>query len=176
MRYFVTIGAGENAFERVIRFEDTASGLVAFVQDDEDAEPRTVPVDACELERGKAIHLLVEGACHEFYLDPTDGGYEVHYRGECLQVDVVDERERLARQVHGSTKQGPRDVRASMPGVVVSVDVEVGGAVEVGQTLLVIEAMKMQNPITAEGPGSVTAIHVEQGQAVAAGDRLLTLG
>ncbi|MCB9919814.1 MAG: acetyl-CoA carboxylase biotin carboxyl carrier protein subunit [Planctomycetes bacterium] len=62
-----------------------------------------------------------------------------------------------------------------MPGIVVSVDVSVGDEVTEGQTLLIVEAMKMQNPITADGNGTVEAIHVAAGQAVAAGDTLLRL-
>ncbi|MCA8972380.1 MAG: acetyl-CoA carboxylase biotin carboxyl carrier protein subunit [Planctomycetes bacterium] len=62
-----------------------------------------------------------------------------------------------------------------MPGIVVSVDVSVGDSVTAGQTLLIVEAMKMQNPITADGDGTVEAIQVAPGQAVAAGDTLLRL-
>lgn len=60
-------------------------------------------------------------------------------------------------------------VGAPMPGVVVDVKVAVGDEVEEGQTLVVLEAMKMQNPLAAEGPGKVTKVVVAAGEAVAAG-------
>ena len=53
--------------------------------------------------------------------------------------------------------------------------VEVGAEVAEGQPLLILEAMKMQNEISAPGPGILAAIHVEAGATVAAGDKLVTL-
>ena len=66
-------------------------------------------------------------------------------------------------------------VEASMPGIVVSIAVGVGDSVTAGQTLLVIEAMKMQNPIQAEGLGTVAKILVAPGEAVAAGALLMQI-
>ena len=62
-----------------------------------------------------------------------------------------------------------------MPGVVVSLVVDEGQAVEAGQPLLILEAMKMQNEIDAPLAGIVKAVHVAEGQAVAAGEKLVTL-
>lgn len=59
-------------------------------------------------------------------------------------------------------------VISPMPGLMVSIDVEVGQAVEEGQTVCVIEAMKMQNTIKAEANGNVKAINVAAGESVAA--------
>ena len=61
---------------------------------------------------------------------------------------------------------------APMPGTVVSVFVDKGAQVTSGQTVLVIEAMKMQHTVTAPHPGTVTQIDVHAGQQVAAGEVL----
>ena len=61
---------------------------------------------------------------------------------------------------------------APMPGTVVSVAVEKGDAVEAGQPVLILEAMKMQHTVRAPGVGTVTLIDVQPGAQVAAGEVL----
>ena len=64
---------------------------------------------------------------------------------------------------------------APMPGTVLSVGVEVGAVVTKGQTLLVLEAMKMENEIQAPADGTVQEVNVSQGLSVNAGDTLIVL-
>lgn len=70
---------------------------------------------------------------------------------------------------------GPSRLEAPIPGKVVKVHVKVDDEVEAGQPLVVLEAMKMENELTAEQAGRVTAVHVEPGQTVSAGDPLADL-
>lgn len=67
-------------------------------------------------------------------------------------------------------------VKAPLPGVVTKVLVSVGQAVKKGDNVLVLEAMKMENNITAECDGSVTGICVAAGDSVMEGTVLLTIG
>lgn len=67
-------------------------------------------------------------------------------------------------------------VKAPLPGVVTKINVTVGQAVKKGDTVLVLEAMKMENNITAEANGSVTGICVAAGDSVMEGSVLLTIG
>lgn len=67
-------------------------------------------------------------------------------------------------------------VKAPLPGVVTKVLVAAGQAVKKGDTVLVLEAMKMENNITAEADGSVTGICVAPGDSVMEGTVLLTIG
>ena len=67
-------------------------------------------------------------------------------------------------------------VKAPLPGVVTKVLVSVGQAVKKGDNVLVLEAMKMENNITAECDGSVTGICVDAGDSVMEGTVLLTIG
>ena len=177
MRFYTSIGKGDMAFRREIRFEERKDGLhVHLRRSEEDYEEAHVfGVDAAGRGRGHELHLLVDGSGHDLCLDKRRGGYEILIGSERIEVDVVDERELLARSVSAIGPKGPQELRADMPGVVVSLDCEVGQQIEEGQTLLVLEAMKMQNPIGAEAGGKVVRLHVEAGQAVAAGDLLLTL-
>jgi len=64
---------------------------------------------------------------------------------------------------------------APMPGTVLSVTVEVGATVTKGQTLLVLEAMKMENEIQAPADGIVQELNASQGLSVNAGDTLIVL-
>ena len=66
-------------------------------------------------------------------------------------------------------------VKAPLPGVITSINVNVGDEVKAGDTLLVLEAMKMANNIEAEKDGKVTAICVKPGQSVMEDDALVVV-
>lgn len=70
---------------------------------------------------------------------------------------------------------GANSVTAPLPGSVTVVNVKAGDSVKAGQTLIIIEAMKMENEVLAPADGTVTAVHVSGGQAVQQGDALLDL-
>jgi glutaconyl-CoA decarboxylase len=63
-----------------------------------------------------------------------------------------------------------------MPGKITSVDCKVGAAVNEGDTLMVLEAMKMGNPIMAPCSGTVKSVDVTVGQNVQGGDQLAIIG
>ena len=65
------------------------------------------------------------------------------------------------------------DLRAPMPGVVLSVAVQSGDRVRVAQQLVVLEAMKMKNPISSPRDGVVSEVVVQEGQSVGYNDVLL---
>ena len=66
-------------------------------------------------------------------------------------------------------------VKAPLPGVVTKILVKAGQAVKKGENILVLEAMKMENNITAENDGTVTAVCVNSGDSVLEGTVLLTI-
>lgn len=66
-------------------------------------------------------------------------------------------------------------VESPLPGVVVSIAVKEGQAVKAGDTLLTLEAMKMENAIQAEADGTVTRIIATVGQSVQSGDPLIEI-
>ena len=66
-------------------------------------------------------------------------------------------------------------IKAPLPGVITSINVNVGDEVKAGDTLLVLEAMKMANNIEAEKDGKVTAICVKTGQSVMEDDALVVI-
>lgn len=70
---------------------------------------------------------------------------------------------------------GANCVTAPLPGTVTQVLVKAGDAVKAGQTVVMLEAMKMENSITAEAAGTVKAVKVEKGTQVQGGDILIEL-
>jgi acetyl-CoA/propionyl-CoA carboxylase biotin carboxyl carrier protein len=73
----------------------------------------------------------------------------------------------------GSANSG--EVAAPMQGTIVKVSVEVGQEVAVGDSVVVLEAMKMENQITAEKAGKVTKVNVKVGDKVGSGDILVVI-
>ncbi len=67
------------------------------------------------------------------------------------------------------------DVEAHITGTVWKIEVEVGDSVLEGDTVVVLESMKMEMPVEAEDPGVVREIRCQEGQAVAEGDTLVVL-
>jgi acetyl-CoA carboxylase biotin carboxyl carrier protein len=67
------------------------------------------------------------------------------------------------------------DVEAHITGTVWRVEVSVGDSVDEGDTVVILESMKMEMPVEAEDPGVVKEIRCEEGQAVSEGDTLVVL-
>jgi biotin carboxyl carrier protein len=76
----------------------------------------------------------------------------------------------------GRGAEGGGVVKSPMPGRVVKVLVQKGDQVTVGQPLLVVEAMKMENEVRAKAAGTVLDVHVAAGATVEGNAKLLTLG
>jgi acetyl-CoA carboxylase biotin carboxyl carrier protein len=67
------------------------------------------------------------------------------------------------------------DVEAHITGTVWKIEVKVGDQVDEGDTVVILESMKMEMPVEAEDPGKVTEIRCEEGQSVSEGDVLVVL-
>ncbi len=93
--------------------------------------------------------------------------YEVTIDGDVYRFRLADER-RHKPIVLGAPEEehGRREIRAQMPGKVVDVFVSAGDAVDRGQALLVVEAMKMENEIKAPSAGEVKEITVAPGDVI----------
>ncbi|HEV7128158.1 MAG TPA: biotin/lipoyl-containing protein, partial [Ktedonobacterales bacterium] len=102
---------------------------------------------------------------------------EVTLDGRPYVVRLEDERTRaLAGLAGAANESGEATVTAPMPGLVANVLVAVGDTVERGQTVVVLEAMKMENDLVAPRAGVIHAILVARGQAVIQDTRLVVIG
>ncbi|MEM6900976.1 MAG: biotin/lipoyl-containing protein, partial [Pseudomonadota bacterium] len=113
---------------------------------------------------------ILDGEAFAVSFSRNKTGNIVRHRGAALPVLVT--RPRIADLYQRLPEKEAPDtsklIMSPMPGLVVSIDVEVGQDVKSGEGVCVVEAMKMQNIIRAEAEGKVKAINVEPGAAVAA--------
>jgi acetyl/propionyl-CoA carboxylase alpha subunit len=117
---------------------------------------------------GRSVSVLVEG---------RGSDWTVTLRGRRIDATVRSWRERLFAEAEGAARAhtGTVTMKASLPGLVVGIRVAPGDDVAEGQSLLTIEAMKMQNEVRAPRAGRIGSVAVEAGRVVATGDGLLTL-
>jgi pyruvate carboxylase len=127
---------------------------------------------AVEMERGKAlvIRFLALGDANE------DGVRNVFFElnGQPRSVRIRDHSQESSRSVNRvADDQDPNQLGAPMPGVIVAIVVEPGQKVLRGDTLLSIEAMKMETAVTAEFDGTVAEVAISIGDQVNAEDLLV---
>jgi biotin carboxyl carrier protein len=139
------------------------------------------PADGWELtwvDEAAGVARLSDGSRSELCLVEGSGSdWVVTLRGRRIPVAVRSWRERVLADAESASRGhgGPVEVRATLPGLVVSIEVQEGDEVADGAALLTIEAMKMQNEVRAPRAGRVAALAVAAGQAVAAGATLLRI-
>ena len=125
--------------------------------------------EACRLtwQPGDTLaHLDWSGGRHAVLkVNPTTSGFRIRYRGADLKVLVL--RPHIAQYLRHMPIKVPPDMSrfllCPMPGQVVRVDVKAGDVVEDGQTLAIVEAMKMENVLKAEKRARVSKVHVVPG-------------
>ena len=130
---------------------------------------------------GSALHRRA-GIGHVGRLDPQGRRLvEVFLDGWRFEFLLEDDaratlRERATRdRGSAATAGGPLEIRAIIPGRIASVAVTKGDLVEAGQTLLAVEAMKMQNELRAPRAGTVARVPATAGETVELGDVLVVL-
>ncbi len=134
-------------------------------------------VDLAAVSGEPLYSLLVNGESYEGYVYPDEAGWQVLLFGQFYQVHVEDEREkRLKTATQGTARSGGEyNLKAPMPGLVVSVQVNEGQVVEKGQILVILESMKMQNELRAPSAGTVTRLRIKAGESVEQKQTLLSL-
>jgi biotin carboxyl carrier protein len=107
--------------------------------------------------------------------DGERGRYALRIDGRRFAVDALDERTRAIRDLAAASRPtgGPVPLNAPMPGLIIKVHVAPGDQVVVGQPLVSIEAMKMENELRATAAGTVSAVLAKPGTAVEKGARLV---
>ena len=123
--------------------------------------------DAKLIDGPDAMSLIVDKRCYEVIITGTARSLLVSTGGEEYEIEMCDELEH--RSAAAGTHQADLDleeVKAPMPGVVVSLEVEEGQEIEAGASVVIVEAMKMQNEISALGGGKIKQIMVKPGDVV----------
>ena len=118
--------------------------------------------------------LIVDNRSFEIEVDNTDDEYRVLVDGRNYRIHLVDERRvRVGAAQSGQQLQGRQMVSVPMPGKIIAVLVAVGDAVELGQGLVIVEAMKMENEVRSPISGEVKEIKVKPGDTVEGGALLV---
>ncbi len=112
---------------------------------------------------------LIDDVPVSMHVRAIANGFELAYRGVEVKVFVYTEREaHYARLMPAKTlSDSEKSVRCPMPGLIVSIAVNEGQEVKAGETLAVVEAMKMENVLRAERDGIIRTIRVKPGDSVA---------
>lgn len=138
-------------------------------------------VEIEELE-GNVAKVQVNGIKFEVELkQPINPAHAIRKKPEVHQQATTAPQQAPASQAPAAAAAQPAasatgsQVKAPLPGTITSVNVKVGDVVKDGDTVVVLEAMKMQNNIETEFSGTVTSILVNQGDSVLEGAVLLTI-
>ena len=130
----------------------------------------------------KEFKYTIDGQEYTVQIEGVEGNIaSLNVNGEAFKVEMEKEAEPekkkvvlgqpAAEQAEGETASAANGnianaLKAPLPGVVTEIKVAVGDEVKVGDTVIVLEAMKMANNLEAEKDGKVTAICVKQGESV----------
>jgi biotin carboxyl carrier protein len=155
-----------------------------------EGKPHRLEVDrkgdawACKLD-GKPIHadaivsrpniisLIIDGKSYEVKREQSGGEVHIWVQGARYSAEIRDPRSLRSRRAGAETAAGPKKLTAPMPGKVVRLLVKEKEEVDQGQSLLVVEAMKMQNELKSPKKGVVQKFLVAEGAAVNPGDVLV---
>ena len=126
-----------------------------------------IEVDLASISGQSLYSLLVNGESYEGYIFPGEDPWQVLLLGQFYSVQVLDERERRLRTSSSeAATSGEYTLKAPMPGLIVSVQVEEGQQVEKGHNLIILESMKMQNELRSPRSGKVSRLRVKSGDSV----------
>ena len=146
-------------------------------EDQVSVDGELTPVDFFSLDKATAFSLLLDHNSYEVLVNEESGEYQVLLSGHLFNVRVEDERaRRLAQASRGFMPgSGELQIKAPMPGLVVAIPVMEGQPVKMGDVLVVLESMKMENEIKAPRDGTVSGVRVQSRQSVEQNQTLVTV-
>jgi glutaconyl-CoA/methylmalonyl-CoA decarboxylase subunit gamma len=169
VRYYVTLDPDPQAKPVAVDLVELPSGELEAKVDD-----RPVELDVAYL--GAQLSVRIDGQVVDLTTEGSPPEIGAVASGHRSYVRVESERMRAAEQAKKTTAgAGDRVIKSPMPGRVVKLLVARGDAVAVGQGLVVLEAMKMENEVRAKVAGTVAEVHVVAGATVEGNAKLLTL-
>jgi biotin carboxyl carrier protein len=131
---------------------------------------KAVALDVSKIEDGY-FHVLLNNRSYRVEVVDTDTNGKrctIKVNGRHYPVVLKDKFDALLEKMGMNTNSGSRvnHVRAPMPGLIIDLKVKIGDEVKAGDTLLILEAMKMENIIKAPGDAIVKSVKVSMGDGV----------
>jgi biotin carboxyl carrier protein len=156
-----------------LRITDRASGDV-LLETDSDEPALTSSSTHDEAQRAMVLAAARPSTVRgRTAVDVVLAGWQFELEVEDASLAALRQRATSTRA--GSRHHGPTEVRAIIPGRIVSVDVQIGTTVEPGQRLLAVEAMKMENELRTPRAGVVERVDVAVDQNVELGEILVVI-
>jgi biotin carboxyl carrier protein len=130
------------------------------------------------LEQGSSFHILknqVSYRCLLMKKDESGKNMTISVNDTEYTINIKDKYDILLEKLGMSDMavKKMKDIKAPMPGLVLDIKVKAGDLIEEGDTILVLEAMKMENMLKSPGTGTIKAIKVKKGEAVEKGQILI---
>lgn len=123
----------------------------------------------------KRFNITVNGKAYDVSVEELGAGAPAPVAAPAPAAAPAAPAPAAAPAAPAAPVSGGTEVRAPMPGTVLELKVAVGDTVENGQTLLVLEAMKMENDIASPAAGKVASINVAKGASVNSDDLLVVI-
>lgn len=141
----------------------------------------------------KEYKYKIDGKEYAVSIEKIEGDHaQLQVNGKAYEVEIVQEKKpEIKKVVKATPAPAPvasaptpaptaggsgHGIKAPLPGVIISVDVEVGATVKRGQQVAVLEAMKMENAINADRDGVVQAVKVKAGESILEGTDIIVIG
>lgn len=118
----------------------------------------------------------VNGTSYSVAVDKTIQTSKTPKLVRSVSVPSTDSAPSMVKTANPTSSKGAGTVKSPLPGVILEIYVKEGDAVKMGQKLIMLEAMKMENNISADKEGKVLSIKVNRNDAVMEGDVLIVIG
>jgi biotin carboxyl carrier protein len=166
MKYIINI----NGRDYEVEYDEAAPAVVRL-------NGREMSFDLQQGVHPENVSLILDNLSLMFWIEQNEEGYHAHCLGRDFNIVVEDEKTRRARAIlkGGAGKSVAGTIKASMPGMIVKVNVEPGQTVQKGEGVVIVEAMKMENEVKSPIDGIVKEIRVSPLQAVEKGETMLTI-
>jgi len=156
-----------------MKYEVVVGDNTYIIEVDEDHriifDDEVVDIDFTRIGDHGLHSMIVEDQSFEALVEQVDSAHwQVFMEGKLYEVEVYEEsiRRLQKRTALGADDSGELVVRAPMPGLVLSIAVSEGQEIESGDTVVILESMKMENELKAPRGGVIDRIEIEPGQSV----------
>ena len=158
------------------------SKIIACFEDGSEIElnsPSDIPLDIIQT-GDNSFHILYEGQslnCTVEHFNAATNDFTIRINNRSMQLQLKEELDVLIDQMgfKNVEKAAFKELKAPMPGLVVDVFVQKGQEIEKGENLLILEAMKMENIIKADGNAKIKQIFIQAGDKVDKNQLLIEL-